>query len=87
MTRPMSPLVMNGPRTLSDDSLPLTCIIEGSQLVEGHGVMSNIEFVLIIDNKYKIRNIQFEFHVVQMIYHIRGLLQNVFENLMILIIF
>ncbi len=45
MAKSISPLVVNAVRTLIDDTLPLTCIIETSQLVEGHGVINNIEFV------------------------------------------
>jgi hypothetical protein len=33
-----------------DDTLPLTCVIESSQLVEGHGVMSHIK--VYFSNKY-----------------------------------
>ena len=39
MARSVIPQVMNGVRTSIDDTLPLTCVIEASQLVDGHGVI------------------------------------------------
>jgi hypothetical protein len=41
MARSITSQVINAVRTPIDDTLPLTCVIESSQLVEGHGVMSN----------------------------------------------
>ena len=41
MARSISPQVINGVRLPTDDTLPLICVIETCQLVEGHGVMSN----------------------------------------------
>lgn len=38
MARSIIPQVMNGIRTPVDDTLAMTCTIESSQLVEGHGV-------------------------------------------------
>ncbi|CAF1031753.1 unnamed protein product [Adineta ricciae] len=40
MARPIIPHLMNGVRTPIDDTLPMTCMIESSQLVEGHGEYS-----------------------------------------------
>ncbi|CAM4784437.1 unnamed protein product [Rotaria magnacalcarata] len=37
MARSIIPQTMNGVRTPIDDTLPLTCAIESSQLIEGHG--------------------------------------------------
>jgi hypothetical protein len=44
MAQPISSQTMNGIRTLVDDTFPFTCVIESSQLVEGHGVINKIEF-------------------------------------------
>ena len=41
MARSVIPQAMNGVRTPIDDTLPMTCIIESSQLVGGHGVGDN----------------------------------------------
>jgi len=40
MARAIIPQIINGVRTPIDDTLPMTCMIESSQLVEGHGVMT-----------------------------------------------
>ncbi|CAF5123285.1 unnamed protein product, partial [Rotaria sp. Silwood1] len=40
MARSIIPQTINGVRTPIDDTLPMTCVIESSQLVEGHGVYS-----------------------------------------------
>ncbi|CAF1267909.1 unnamed protein product [Rotaria sordida] len=40
MARSIIPQTLNGVRTPIDDTLPMTCVIENSQLVEGHGVYS-----------------------------------------------
>jgi PX domain-containing protein kinase-like protein len=39
---------MNGIRTSVDDTLPITCVIESSQLVEGHGVINKNKFFFLI---------------------------------------
>lgn len=39
MARSISPPQANGVRSLVDDTFPLTCVIESSQTVEGHGVI------------------------------------------------
>ncbi len=39
MARATIPVLTNGIRPSFDDTLPLICVIESSQLVEGHGVM------------------------------------------------
>ncbi len=36
----------NGMRVSFDDTLPFKCVIESSQLVEGHGVMTKMKFYL-----------------------------------------
>lgn len=46
MAHPISTPTTNGIRPLFDDTLPLTCVIESSQPVEGHGVISLINFNL-----------------------------------------
>lgn len=38
MAKSIIPQLMNGVRTPVDDTLPMTCAIECSQLVDGHGV-------------------------------------------------
>lgn len=38
MARSLSPTTVNVIRATLDDTLPMTCTIESSQLVEGHGV-------------------------------------------------
>ncbi len=44
MARPNTSQGMNGARVPFDDTLPFTCVIESSQLVEGHGVMTKMNF-------------------------------------------
>ncbi len=45
-----------------DATLPMTCVIESSYVINGHGVMNNC---LLINNSFEnqFRNILFELHV------------------------
>jgi len=54
MARPTTFQGTNGTRVLFDDTLPLNCVIESSQLVEGHGVMIKMKFVFSFLNELSI---------------------------------
>jgi hypothetical protein len=73
MARLIVPQRATNIRSPIDDTLPMTCVIESSYIINGHGVINRIIYFDIYYFKTKFRNIQFESHVYTMIPHRHGL--------------
>jgi len=72
MARFIVPQRANNIESPIDPTLPMTCVIESSYIINGHGVIDNYLLINIyFENKF--RNILFESHVYQMIHHLHGL--------------
>lgn len=64
----------------NDPTFPMTCVIESSYVINGHGVSNDVKFLRVIREFDFCRNIQFEWHDYFIISRPHGLLPNVFEN-------